>query len=359
MPALIEEVTILELLELAAQRRASDLHLAAGLPPLVRVDGRLLALDYEPLTPNECQRIVYDILTDRQIGVFEDTHELDLSYGVPNLGRYRVNVYMQRSAVGAALRLIPSEIPSLEALALPRIVHELAEGTSGLVLVTGPTGCGKSTTLANMLDHINRTRECHVMTIEDPIEYLHRHRKAMINQRELGSDTYAFPDALRAVLREDPDVVLVGEMRDLETISAALTIAETGHLVLATLHTRNAPQAVDRIIDVFPPHQQEQVRVLLANTLEAVVAQQLLPRYGTKGRIPALELLVVNAAMRNLIRECKTYQIYSLMDTGAEQGMQTMDKALANLVRRGLVSREEAALRAIDMDNFNRWLRGV
>jgi len=359
MPVLIEEVALHELLEIAAGRGASDLHIAAGLPPLIRVDGRLLPLDYEPLTPNECQRIVYDILTDRQIGVFEDSHELDLSYGLPNLGRYRVNVYMQRSAVGAALRLIPTEIPSIEELALPPIVHELADRASGLVLVTGPTGCGKSTTLANMIDHVNRTRDCHVMTIEDPIEYLHRHRKAMINQRELGSDTYAFPDALRAVLREDPDVVLVGEMRDLETINAALTIAETGHLVLATLHTRNAPQAVDRIIDVFPPHQQEQIRVLLANTLEAIVAQQLLPRYGTKGRVPSLEILVVNAAVRNLVRECKTHQIYSLMDTSGEQGMQTMDKALASLVRRGLVSREEGALRALDMDNFNRWLRGI
>jgi twitching motility protein PilT len=359
VPTLVEEITLHELLEVSANRRASDLHIAAGLPPLLRVDGRLVPLELEPLTPNECQRIVYDILTDRQISVFEDTHELDLSYGVPNLGRYRVNVYMQRGAVGAALRLIPSEIPSLEELNLPQIMHELADRAAGLILVSGPTGCGKSTTLANMIDHINRTRECHVMTIEDPIEYLHRHRKAMINQRELGSDTFSFPDALRAVLREDPDVVLVGEMRDLDTISAALTIAETGHLVLATLHTRNAPQAVDRIIDVFPPHQQEQVRVLLANTLEAVVAQQLLPRYGTKGRIPAIEILVVNAAMRNLVRECKTHQIYSLMDTGGEQGMQTMDKALAHLCRRGQVSREEAALRAVDLDNFNRWLRGI
>jgi twitching motility protein PilT len=210
-----------------------------------------------------------------------------------------------------------------------------------------------------MIEHINSARTCHIMTIEDPIEYLHRHRRAMVNQRELGSDTYNWSDALRAVLREDPDVVLVGEMRDLDTITAALTIAETGHLVLATLHTRNAPQAIDRVIDVFPPHQQEQVRVLLANALEAIIAQQLLTKYGGQGRVPVVELLIMNSGVRNLIREGKTHQIYSLMETGADQGMQTMDKALANLCRRGLVSHEEALSRAMDMDNFNRWMRGM
>jgi twitching motility protein PilT len=360
MPALIENVTMHELMDEAVKRRASDIHITAGIPPLLRIDGRLQPLDYEALSPNECQRLVYDILTDRQITDFETRHELDLSYGVSNLGRFRVNVYMQRGAVGAALRLIPSTIPSTDDLNLPTsVLNELSQRTSGLILVTGPTGCGKSTTLACMINYINRTRECHIMTLEDPIEYLHRHRRAMVNQRELGSDTYNFPDALRAALREDPDVVLIGEMRDLDTIQAALTIAETGHLVLATLHTRNAPQAIDRMIDVFPPHQQEQVRVLLANTLEAIIAQQLLTKYGVQGRVPAVELLVVTAAVRNLIREGKTHQIYSLMETGAEQGMQTMDKALANLCRRGLVSHEEAASRALDIDNFNRWMRGM
>ena len=360
MPALIESVTMHELMDEAVKRRASDIHITAGLPPLLRVDGRLQPLDYEPLNPNECQRLIYDLLTDRQISDFESRHELDLSYGVSNLGRFRVNVYMQRGAVGAALRLIPSTIPSTEELNLPgNVLNELAQRTSGLILVTGPTGCGKSTTLACMINYINRTRECHIMTIEDPIEYLHRHRRAMVNQRELGSDTYKWSDALRAVLREDPDVVLVGEMRDLDTIQAALTTAETGHLVLATLHTRNAPQAIDRVIDVFPPHQQEQVRVLLANTLEAIVAQQLLTKYGGQGRVPSVELLIATSGVRNLIREGKTHQIYSLMETGADQGMQTMDKALANLCRRGLISHEEASSRAMDIDNFNRWMRGM
>ena len=357
MPELITDVTLHELLGLAVKRRASDLHITAGLPPMLRIDGRLLPLDFEPLTPRDTQRLLYDILDDRQIGEFETKHELDISYGAPSLGRFRVNLYIQRGAVGGALRLIATEIPTLEELNLPHILEELATRNSGLVLVTGPTGCGKSTTLAMMVSYINRTRECHIMTIEDPIEYLHRHQKAMVNQRELGTDTYGFSEALRAVLREDPDIVLVGEMRDLDTISAALTIAETGHLVLGTLHTRNAPQSIDRIIDVFPPFQQEQIRVLLSNTLEAIVSQQLLPKYGGRGRVPAVEILVMNSAVRNLIRESKTHQIYSLMDTGAEQGMQTMDKALAGMVRRGIVADEEARMRAFDPDNYGRWLR--
>ena len=359
MPELIVDVSLHELLSIALKRRASDLHVTAGLPPMLRVDGRLVPLDFEPLIPLDTKRLLYDILTDKQITDFELNHELDLSYGAPSLGRFRVNLYMQRGSVSGALRLISTEIPDFDELALPGVVQELACRNSGMILVTGPTGCGKSTTQACMINHINRTRECHIVTIEDPIEYLHRHHKAMINQREVGSDTYSFGQALRAVLREDPDVVLIGEMRDLETIATALTIAETGHLVLGTLHTRSAPQSVDRIIDVFPPHQQEQIRVLLANTLEAVIAQQLLPRYGGRGRVPTVEILVVNAAVRNLIREAKTHQIYSLMDTGAEQGMQTMDKALASLAKRGVVSYEEAAIRALDADNYNRWIRNL
>ena len=355
----IAEYSLDELLALAVQRRASDLHLTAGLPPVIRVDGRLRPLDFDRLTPTECQRLVYAVLTDRQINQFESRHELDLSYGVPRLGRFRMNVYMQRGAVGAALRVIPSQIPSFEELNLPPMLREIASRASGLVLVTGPTGCGKSTTLACMIAHINEQRECHIMTIEDPIEYLHEHGKSMVNQREVGSDTYEFAAALRSVLREDPDVVLVGEMRDLETISTALTVAETGHLVLGTLHTRNAPQSIDRIIDVFPPHQQEQIRVLLASTLEAVIAQQLLPKFSNMGRIPAVEVLVVNAAVRNLIREGKTHQIYSVVETGGDQGMQTMDRALASLCRRGLVSHEEAMLRAVDADNYKRWLTTI
>jgi twitching motility protein PilT len=352
----IAEYTLDELLTIAAERRASDLHLTAGLPPLVRVDGRLRPLDFDRLTPVECQRLVYGILNDHQVTVFEQKHELDLSYGVQKVGRFRINVYMQRGSIGAACRLIPGLVPSFEELGLPPILRSLAERSSGLLLVTGPTGCGKSTTLAAMIAHINATRDCHIMTIEDPIEYLHEHNKSMVNQREIGSDSYDFPTALRSVLREDPDVALVGEMRDLETISTALTIAETGHLVLATLHTRNAPQSVERIIDVFPSHQQGQIRVLLAGTLEAIVAQQLLPKFTGIGRVPAVEVLVANAGIRNLIREGKTHQIYSLMETGADQGMQTMDRALASLCRRGVVSNEEAAARSVDPDNYQRWL---
>ena len=345
-----------DLLKMAIQRRASDLHLTTELPPQVRVDGRLRNLDFEPLSALDCQRIIFSALNDRQVAEFETKLELDLSYGISGLGRFRVNVYRQRGSVGAAFRVIPTTIPTFDELNLPGVLHDLCRRTSGMILVTGPTGCGKSTTLAAMIDHVNRTQEGHIITLEDPIEYLHRHRRCMINQREIGSDTRDFATALRSVLREDPDVVLVGEMRDLETISTALTVAETGHLVLGTLHTRNAPQSIDRIIDVFPPHQQEQIRVLLAGTLEAVVAQQLLPTYGRAGRVPVTEVLIATSGVRNLIREAKTHQIYSLIETGAEEGMQTMDRDLARLVRSGQVSLEEAQVRAVDGDSFRRWL---
>jgi twitching motility protein PilT len=341
---------------MAAERQASDLHLTANLPPMLRVDGRLRPTNFERLEPQECRRLVYDILTDHQIKEFEEKHELDFSYGISKVGRFRANVYMQRGSLGAAFRLIPQRIPTFDQLGLPGVVRELADRTSGLILVTGPTGSGKSTTLAAMVDYVNQTRDCHVITIEDPIEYLHRHQRAMVNQREVGSDTFGWAAALRAALREDPDVVLIGEMRDLDTIDTALKIAETGHLVLGTLHTRNAPQSVDRIIDVFPPHHQEQVRVLLASTLEAVIAQQLLPKAGALGRTAAVEVMVVGAGIRNLIREGKTHQIYALMETGGEEGMQTMDRALASLVRHGLVLDNEAGARAVDHDTYRRWL---
>lgn len=354
-----EDYGLDELLAMAVERRASDLHLTVGLPPMLRVDGRLQPMDFENLTPVECQRLVYSILTDQQITTFETKHELDFSHGVAKVARFRVNVYMQRGSVAAAYRLIPRRIPTFEELGLPPAVRRLAHRTSGLILVTGPAGSGKSTTLAAILDQINQTRSCHIVTVEDPIEYLHAHRQAMINQRELGSDTFSMQAALRAVVREDPDAVLIGEMRDLETIDAALKIAETGHLVLATLHTRNAPQSVDRLIDVFPPHQQEQIRVLLASTLEAVVAQQLLPRATGLGRVLAVEVMIVTAGIRNLIRENKTHQIYSLMETGGDLGMQTMDRALAALVRQGLASDQEAASHAVDPDNYHRWLTSL
>ncbi len=353
----VDHVHIDDLLRETVERGASDLHISVGLPPTIRIDGKLVHLDYQPLTPSETQRVMYDILSSDQIQWFEKTRELDFSYGVSDVGRFRVNVYRQRSSVGAALRSIPAQIPSMEQLHLPNILRDLCRKHSGLILVTGATGSGKSTTIACMVDHINSEREVHIMTIEDPIEYLHRHKRAMVNQRELNSDTDSFENALRAVLREDPDVILVGEMRDLETISAALTLAETGHLVFGTLHTRNAPQAVDRMVDVFPPHQQDQVRVILSNTLEAIVAQQLLPRMGG-GRVAAIEVMTATSAVRNLIREGKTFQLTSVIETGGQLGMQSMDKVLAELVRNGNVNKEEALTRAIDPENYQRFLQG-
>jgi len=348
-----------ELLIHSVERKSSDLHLTAGLPPMIRVDGTLRPLDqYAVLDPMDTQTMLYQILSDRQITRFESDHELDFSYGVRGVGRFRVNAYIQRGAIGIAFRVIPSKIPTLEDLGMPAAtLRRMCTRGSGLILVTGPTGAGKSTTLASMVDVVNSTRRCHIMTIEDPIEYLHMHKQSMVNQRELGSDTFAFAAALRAVLREDPDVILVGEMRDLETIQAALTVAETGHLVFATLHTRSAPQSIDRIIDVFPPHQQEQIRIQLASTLEAVVSQQLLPRYGTPGRVPAYEIMICNSAVRNLIREGKTRQIYSVIETSAQEGMVLMDVTLAELQARGAVSYDDAMHHALDPDYFKRLSR--
>lgn len=352
----VSTVTLDELCEMTVQCGASDLHITTELPPVVRIDGKLHTLPFEKLEPIDTQRLLYDILTDRQVEAFEREHELDLSHGVWGLGRFRVNVYMQRGSVGGALRAIPTDVPTLQQLNLPPIIHDITRRTSGLVLVTGQTGVGKSTTLACMLDHINKNRSCHILTIEDPIEYIHSHGRSMVNQRELGSDVYSFAAALRSVLREDPDVVLVGELRDLETVEAALTVSETGHLVLGTLHTRSAPQTIDRIIDVFPPHQQEQVRVLLANCLEAIVTQQLLPRANGKGRVPAVEVLLATSAVRNLIREAKTHQIPTVIETSTQYGMQTMDGSLVDLVAQGVITHEEAVTRALDPENFQRLL---
>lgn len=347
----LEDIHVDELLRQCVERKASDLHLSVGLPPTIRLDGALTQLQFIPLTAQESQRMVYDILSNDSLMKFEQTHELDFSYGVKGLGRFRVNVYMQRDSVGAAFRVIPTSIPSYEDLRLPPIVRELSKRNSGLILVTGPTGSGKSTTIATMVDDINKSRRCHIMTIEDPIEYLHHHQMAMINQREVHHDTMSFHNALRAVLREDPDVILVGEMRDLETINAALTLAETGHLVFGTLHTRNAPQTVDRVVDVFPPEQQEQIRVLLGNTLEGVVAQQLLPKVGG-GRIAAIEVMIATPAIRNLIREGKTHQMYSVLETSSQVGMQTMDRMLFDLYKNGYVTFDEALVRCIDREGF-------
>src|ERR1700759_384244 len=320
------------------ERRASDIHLTAGAAPHIRVRGRLIALEGFPtLGVQDTREIVYSIMSDLQRQQFENARQVDFSYSVPRTARMRVNAYVQRGAVSAAFRVIPSEIKSLEALGMPPAVREMAALPRGIVLVTGPTGSGKSTTLAAVIDEINNSREEHILTIEDPIEFLHQHKRCLVNQRELGSDATSFSEGLRAALREDPDVILVGEMRDLETISTALTAAETGHLVLATLHTQDAPQTVDRIIDVFPPHQQQHVRVMLSVALQGIVAQQLLPTADGPGpgRLPAVEILIPPPAVRNLIREGKTHQIYSAIQTGGEFGMQTMDAALAELVRAG------------------------
>jgi twitching motility protein PilT len=335
-------MTMDALLRLVVERRASDLHIKAGTQPMLRVDGRLAAADEERLTDERMRALIAEILTGEQLDRFHRDLELDLAYSVSGISRYRINIYQQRGAVGAAIRTIPQIVPTIEQLALPKVVTRLASLPRGLVLVTGPTGSGKSTTLAAIVNHINHSRSCHVVTIEDPIEYLHHDDLSIITQREVGADTHSFADALRHVLRQDPDVILIGEMRDHETISTAITAAETGHLVLATLHTVNAAQTVDRIIDVFPPHQQPQVRMQLSVALEAVLSQSLLPRREGKGRVAAVEVMVATSAIRNLIRESKTHQILSTIQSGAREGMQTLNQALRVLVKDHHVTFEEA-----------------
>jgi twitching motility protein PilT len=352
-----EAVAIMELLEAVLERGASDLHVTSGTPPTIRVHGSLMRLDqYPKLSPDELQRMIYSILTQKQRERLEQDLELDVSYSLPGKARFRVNVYFQRDALGAAFRLIPFEIKSIEDLGLPRQIEDFARLPRGLVLVTGPTGSGKSTTLASLVDVINEERDVHIMTVEDPIEFLHRHKRALVNQREVGHDTTSFAQALKHVLRQDPDVILVGEMRDLETISTALTAAETGHLVFATLHTQDAPQTIDRIIDVFPPFQQQQVRVQLAVTLQGIVTQQLLATVDGRGRAASSEILIATPAVRNLIREAKIHQIYSLMQAGGKFGMQTMDASLAQLVRAGKISRESALAQCHDPEELYRIL---
>ncbi|MFB3881994.1 MAG: type IV pilus twitching motility protein PilT [Armatimonadota bacterium] len=352
----IEEVHIDELLRLVVEKRGSDLHLASGVPPVMRIDGQLYATNYEALSDFEVQRMIYAILTDEQIRVFETDYELDCSYQLRGVSRFRVNVYRDRGAVAGAFRVIPSKIPTVRELGLPLVLEDLSRRPRGLVLVTGPTGSGKSTTLAAMIGQINNERSMHIITIEDPIEYLHSHKRSLINQRELGADTRSFAQALRHALREDPDVILVGEMRDLETMALAITAAETGHLVFSTVHTNNAAQTVDRIVDVFPPGQQEQIRIQLSNNLEAVLSQQLLPRAGTPGRIAAMEIMIASPAIRNLIREAKAHQITSIIQTSAHLGMQTMDQCLRDLYQRGLITYEEAMARAMNQEELKKML---
>jgi twitching motility protein PilT len=330
-----------ELLRLMKQQDASDLHLASGSAPYLRVHGEMVKLNYRAVPTDVCQALIFEILTEKQRQHFLDNWELDASYLLEGVGRFRVNVFLQRKGIGAVLRLIPEEIKTIEELGLPEQLVDLIDVSEGLILVTGPTGCGKSTTLASMIHTINVQQRAHIITIEDPIEFVHHNHLSLVNQREVSSHTHSFHDALRAALREDPDIILVGEMRDLETISLALTAAETGHLVFGTLHTNSATKTVDRIIDVFPEGQQDQIRVMLSESLRGVVAQALLPRADGEGRVPVLEILVSTPAVANLIREGKTFQIHSSMQTGHVHGMMTFETSVHGLIQEGVVSREE------------------
>jgi twitching motility protein PilT len=354
-PKLVEQLSLTDLLITVLERNASDLHLTAGARPTIRHNGSLAPMEDRPiLTPPVLQQMMYEILTQRQRERFEEELELDFAYAVPGRARFRVNLYRQREALGAAFRLIPYEIKKLEELGVPPSVSNFAQLPRGFVLVTGPTGSGKSTTLAGIIDLANRQRRDHIMTVEDPIEFLHQHKSCLVNQREVGDDTHSFANALKHVLRQDPDIILVGEMRDLETISVALTAAETGHLVFATLHTQDAAQTIDRVIDVFPPHQQQQVRVQLAGSLQGVVAQTLCKTSDGRGRVVATEVLVATPAIRNLIREGKTHQIYSALQAGAKHGMHTMDQHLAELVKAGRITYDVGLEKCHHVEDFNR-----
>jgi twitching motility protein PilT len=342
-----------QLLKAMVDKGGSDLHITTGSPPQLRVDGELVPLKMAPLSAVETKQLCYSVLTDAQKAKFEEDNELDLSFGVKQLARFRANVYMQRGAVAGAFRTIPFKILNFQELGLPPVVTELSKKPRGLVLVTGPTGSGKSTTLASIIDKINTDRHEHIMTIEDPIEYLHPHKNCLVNQREVGADTRSFKTALKYILRQDPDVVLVGEMRDLETIEAALVIAETGHICFGTLHTNSCVQTINRILDVFPPFQQPQVRAQLSFVIEGVMSQALIPKAGQTGRTLALEVMVPNAAIRNLIREDKVHQIYSSMQVGqAKYGMQTFNQSLANLVVKRLITQDEAFGRSSDPEEL-------
>ncbi len=351
-------VTLEDLLRTMVDRGGSDLHLTAGSPPRIRVDGELTPLEMDKLGPESSQQLIYSILNNEQIAKFEKNLELDLSFGISGLGRFRVNVFQQRGAVGAVMRIIPWEVKSAKELGLPqRLVEQLCMLPKGLILITGATGSGKSTTLASMVDYINNTRNSHIVTIEDPIEFVHKNKKCLFNQREVGTDTHSFPAALRSVLREDPDVILIGEMRDMETIESALTLAETGHLVFGTLHTSDCTQTINRIIDVFPAHQQQQIRTQLSFTLQAVFCQQLLPRANGKGRSLAAEIMVATAAIRALIRDDKAHQIYSVIQTGGREGMKTMNASLAELYRAGHVTYEEVLAHSMDVEDLKHLVR--
>jgi twitching motility protein PilT len=345
------DMDITQLLAFGVEQGASDCHLSAGEPPMIRIDGELKKLDHPPLTKEQVHALVYDIMSDAQRRVFEETHECDFSFEMEKVARFRVNVFLQRKGEGAVFRTIPTKVLSLEELGMPPILKQLCEKDKGLILVTGPTGSGKSTTLAAMVDYLNSSFEGHILTVEDPIEFVHVSKKCLVNQRELGPHTHSFANALKSALREDPDIILVGEMRDLETIQLALTAAETGHIVFGTLHTSSAPKTVDRIIDVFPPSQQAQIRTQFAESIEAVITQSLLKKK-VGGRVAALEILTGTTAVRNLIREGKIHQIPGTMQVSQKDGMQTMDMALTNLVNRSIVTREEAQSKSMNPNLF-------
>ncbi|ABR49609.1 twitching motility protein [Alkaliphilus metalliredigens QYMF] len=347
---------ILELLTKTVEAKASDLHITVASPPIVRINGKLVKMGEVKLMPEDTKRIVEKMMSPEQIILFHEKGELDFSYSNPGLGRFRVNAYKQRGSYSMALRVVSLIIPTMEELDLPPIITELSKKKRGLILVTGPTGSGKSTTLAAMINYMNENRSEHILTLEDPIEYLHKHNKSIVNQREIGNDSYSFSNALRAALRQDPDVVLVGEMRDLETIAIAITAAETGHLVLSTLHTIGAAKTIDRIIDVFPPHQQQQIKVQLSSVMEGVISQQLLPKADESGRVAAFEVMVSNPAIRNLIREGKTHQMQTVIQTKSKLGMKTMDASLMELYHKGIITREALQKHAVDLDMVNRQL---
>jgi twitching motility protein PilT len=348
-------VTVEELLQQLVERGGSDLHVTAGSPPKIRIDGKLISTEHNILDPETSQKLVYSILDNEQIARFEREMELDMSFGISGLGRFRTNVFQQRGAVGAVLRIIPFEIKQPKELGLPQdLVEHLCSMPKGLILVTGATGSGKSTTLASMVDFINRTRNEHIVTIEDPIEFVHRNKGCLINQREVGGDTKSFSNALRTVLRQDPDIVMIGEMRDQTTIEAALILAETGHLTFGSLHTSDAVQTINRIVDVFPAYQQQQIRTQLSFVLQAVFCQQLIPRADGRGRVLGAEIMVCNSAVRSLVREDKAHQIYSIIQTGGKLGMRTMNQSLFELYQQKLITYEEAMSRTLDPDDLKR-----
>lgn len=347
---------IVEIVNEGSRQGASDVHITVGIPPTFRINGELIHQGEKKLTNMDTEDLVRQVMSDKLFSELLENGEVDFSYSSPGMGRYRVNAYTQRGSFGMALRIIPLEIPTYKQLGLPSVLSELTKLPRGLILVTGPTGSGKSTTLATMIDQINREKKCHILTLEDPIEYLHRHHKSIVNQREIGSDSKSFQKALRGALRQDPDVILVGEMRDLETISIAITAAETGHLVLSTLHTLGAAKTIDRIIDVFPPHQQQQVRVQLSSVIQSVISQQLLTKADGKGRVAALEVMVATPAIRNLIREDKIHQIDTVIQTGAKFKMQTMDASLMALYHKGLISKETAMSQSINKEEMKKYI---